>query len=509
MTRIIATVGVVGAGEMGKGIAQIAAQAGLKVFLLDNREGAASAAVTALGELFGTLVAKGKLPSEAAEAARALLVPVRDLTALGECDLVVEAIVEDLSAKRTLLQQLEDVVSENCILATNTSSLSVTAIAAACRHPLRVAGLHFFNPVPLMRVVEVIGGSHTDEHVVEALLILSERLGHRGVRAKDTPGFIVNHAGRAYGTEALRMAEEGIASFDVIDRILREGVGLRMGPFELFDLTALDVSHPAMEAIYAQFYNDPRYRPSYISRQRLAAGLTGRKAGSGFYDYVGGKRVASSDEPPLPFSGPVPPIWLEPRSDDEDGSLRVLLQQLGAIVEEGDRPSASALCLLSPLGDDGATSAVRAGVDPRRTVCIDLFTDLHRHRTLMVTPATDADMIAAARTLFGGDGVGVSVIRDSLGFVAQRALAMVVNTACEIAQQQIATPADIDSAVQLGLGYPMGPLAWGDSLGAGRIFTILDRIYAISGDPRYRPSAWLRRRAQLGLSLSWPEPSVA
>jgi 3-hydroxybutyryl-CoA dehydrogenase len=186
-----------------------------------------------------------------------------------------------------------------------------------------------------------------------------------------------------------------------------------------------------------------------------------------------------------------------------------LLQQLGAIVEEGDRPSASALCLLSPLGDDGATSAVRAGVDPRRTVCIDLFTDLHRHRTLMVTPATDADMIAAARTLFGGDGVGVSVIRDSLGFVAQRALAMVVNTACEIAQQQIATPADIDSAVQLGLGYPMGPLAWGDSLGAGRIFTILDRIYAISGDPRYRPSAWLRRRAQLGLSLSWPEPSVA
>jgi len=170
--------------------------------------------------------------------------------------------------------------------------------------------------------------------------------------------------------------------------------------------------------------------------------------------------------------------------------------------------SDSALCILSPLGDDAATAAVKAGVDPRQTVCVDVLPGLGRHRTLMVTSATSADMIKAARHLFGRDGVGVSVIRDSLGFVAQRVLAMVVNTACEIAQQQIANPQDIDDAVRLGLGYPSGPLAWGDQLGADRILQILQRIHAISGDPRYRPSAWLRRRTQLGLPLSWPEPSI-
>jgi 3-hydroxybutyryl-CoA dehydrogenase len=493
---------------MGTGIAQIAAQAGLRTLLHDHRDGAAMAAVAAIGQTLAGLVAKGKLKGDAAEAAAARLEAANDLSALAGCDLVVEAIVEDIAAKRTLLEQLETLVMQECILATNTSSLSVTAIAAGCRFPRRVAGLHFFNPVPLMRVVEVVRGAHTDQQVVEDLLILARNLGHRGVETKDTPGFIVNHAGRAYGTEALRMAEEGIASFDVIDRILREGAGFRMGPFELFDLTALDVSHPAMEAIFTQFYNDPRYRPSYIARQRLAAGCIGRKVGSGFYDYVDGKRVATvSVEPPIPRIA-LPPIWVADAHQDSNAPLVTLLRELGATIEERPMPSALALCILSPLGDDAATASVKAGVDPRQTVCVDVLPGLDRHRTLMVTSATSADMIDAARHLFGRDGVGVSVVRDSLGFVAQRVLAMVVNTACEIAQQQIANPQDIDDAVRLGLGYPSGPLAWGDQLGADRILQILQRIHAISGDPRYRPSPWLRRRAQLGLPLSWPEPTI-
>jgi 3-hydroxybutyryl-CoA dehydrogenase len=508
MARTIETIGVVGAGAMGMGIAQIAAQAGLTTFLHDNRDGAATAAVAAIGQTLNGLAAKGKLRQDEAEAAAARLVPAGDLTALAGCDLVVEAIVEDLAAKRTLLEQLEAIVAQDCILATNTSSLSVTAIAASCRDQWRVAGLHFFNPVPLMRVVEVVRGSHTDSVVIEELLRLAQRLGHRGVETKDTPGFIVNHAGRAYGTEALRMAEEGIADFDVIDRILRDGVGFRMGPFELFDLTALDVSHPAMEAIFTQFYNDPRYRPSYIGRQRLAAGRVGRKVGSGFYDYVDGKRVANAT-PETPITAvPLLPVWLDPAQARDNEPVSALLKQLGATIEQGLRPSADALCVLSPLGEDAATAAVRAAVDPRRTVCIDMLMGLDRHRTLMVTSVTSAGIIDAARYLFGRDGVTVSVIRDSLGFVAQRVMAMVVNTGCEIAQQQIASPADIDDAVRLGLGYPLGPLAWGDKLGPQLILTILERIHAISGDPRYRPSAWLRRRAQLGLSLSWPEPSV-
>jgi 3-hydroxybutyryl-CoA dehydrogenase len=508
MAKTIDTIGVVGAGAMGMGIAQIAAQAGMRTLLHDHRDGAATAAVAAIGQTFAGLVAKGKLRADAAETATARLEAAGDLTALAGCDLVVEAIVEDLAAKRRLLEQLETLVAQECILATNTSSLSVTAIAAGCRHPHRVAGLHFFNPVPLMRVVEVVRGAHTDQQVVQDLLLLAQHLGHRGVETKDTPGFIVNHAGRAYGTEALRMAEEGIASFDVIDRVLRESAGFRMGPFELFDLTALDVSHPAMEAIFAQFYNDPRYRPSYIARQRLTAGRVGRKVGGGFYDYVDGKRVATGSIVPPSTPMSLPSIWVADAHLDCSSSLVTLLRKLGATIEELPMPSASALCILSPLGDDAATAVVRAGVDPRHTVCVDMLPGLDRHRTLMVTSATSGEMIDAARHLFGRDGVGVSVIRDSLGFVAQRVLAMVVNTACEIAQQQIATPQDIDDAVRLGLAYPSGPLAWGDQLGAGRILHILERIHAISGDPRYRPSAWLRRRAQLGLPLSWPEPSI-
>lgn len=266
MARSINTMGLVGTGVMGAGIAQIAAQAGVEVRLYDAREGAAVTARDNLASTLGKLVAKEKITQASADAAVALLKPVTAIEELAACDMVVEAIVENLDAKRGLLTQLEGIVDAECILATNTSSLSVSAIATACQHPQRVAGFHFFNPVPLMRVVEVIDGIATDPAVSDALLDLARRMGHTGVRAKDTPGFIVNHAGRAYGTEALKILGEGVAPQGDVDRILREGAGFRMGPLELFDLTALDVSHPVMESIYTQFYNDPRYTPSPLRK---------------------------------------------------------------------------------------------------------------------------------------------------------------------------------------------------------------------------------------------------
>lgn len=508
MTDTLNTMGLVGTGVMGAGIAQIAAQAGVVVHLFDAREGAAQSARDNLSGTFAKLVGKGKISQAAMEAALANLRVAKAIDDLSDCDLVVEAIVENLDAKRGLLQQLEGIVSPTCILATNTSSLSVTAIATGCQHPERVAGLHFFNPVPLMRVVEVIDGLATAPKVGDALLALAARIGHRGVRAKDTPGFIVNHAGRAYGTEALKMLDEGIAERGDIDRILRDGAGFRMGPLELLDLTGLDVSHPVMESIYNQFYQEPRYKPSPLTRQMLVAGRLGRKTGHGFYQYENGQLINGPQPQPVPTVNPQPPVWIATENSEDYERLSALVINLGAHLEHAAQPSPEALCLLAPYGRDATSACVRFDTDPARTLCIDLLTDLSRHRTLMQNPLTSPAMRDAAHALLSADGVGVTVIGDSVGFVAQRTLAMVVNLACDIAQQRIASVEDIDQAVQLGLGYPKGPLAWGDALGPRRILTILQRMSELTHDPRYRPSPWLRRRAMLGVSLRHEEPTA-
>ncbi|WP_308907791.1 3-hydroxyacyl-CoA dehydrogenase [Pseudomonas canadensis] len=508
MTDTLNTMGLVGTGVMGAGIAQIAAQAGVVVHLFDAREGAAQSARDNLSGTFAKLVGKGKISQAAMEAALANLRVAEAIDDLSDCDLVVEAIVENLDAKRGLLQQLEGIVSPTCILATNTSSLSVTAIATGCQHPERVAGLHFFNPVPLMRVVEVIDGLATAPKVGDALLALAARIGHRGVRAKDTPGFIVNHAGRAYGTEALKMLDEGIAERGDIDRILRDGAGFRMGPLELLDLTGLDVSHPVMESIYNQFYQEPRYKPSPLTRQMLVAGRLGRKTGHGFYQYENGQLINGPQPQPVPTVNPQPPVWIATENSEDYERLSALVIKLGAHLEHAAQPSPEALCLLAPYGRDATSACVRFDTDPARTLSIDLLTDLSRHRTLMQNPLTSPAMRDAAHALLAADGVGVTVIGDSVGFVAQRTLAMVVNLACDIAQQRIASVEDIDQAVQLGLGYLKGPLAWGDALGPRRILTILQRMSELTHDPRYRPSPWLRRRAMLGVSLRHEEPTA-
>ncbi|KPU59403.1 3-hydroxyacyl-CoA dehydrogenase, NAD binding domain protein [Pseudomonas fluorescens] len=508
MTREINHMAVVGAGIMGTGIAQIAAQAGIEVLLFDNREGAAQSARDNLEQTLEKLVGKGKVLAADAQAALDRLRVATALTELKDVDLVVEAIIERLDAKQALLAQLEAVVGDDCILATNTSSLSVTSIARECRRPERVAGFHFFNPVPLMKVVEVIDGLASDPQVGDRLQALASRMGHRGIRAKDTPGFIINHAGRAYSTEALQILKEGVTEPAEIDRILREGLGFRMGPLELFDLTALDVSHPVIESIYNQFYQEPRYRPAALTRQMLEAGYVGRKVGRGFYRYANGQIVDAPPAQTVPVVETLPSVWLGTESEVDRANLTALLEQLGAEVEQGATPSGNALCLLAPYGLDAAGAVERFDTDPTRTVCIDPLLDSARYRTLMLNPATRVDMRNAAHALLARDGVGVSVINDSVGFVAQRVLAMIVNLAGDIVQQRIASVEDLDEGVRRGLGYPQGPLAWGDSVGSKRLLTILQRMTELTGDPRYRPGPWLRRRATLGLSLSHTEPTL-
>lgn len=494
--------GIVGSGLMGSGIAQIAAQAGIAVRLYDVQPEAAVQARATIAQTLAKLAEKGKLTAAAAEAASTRISVVETLEQLSGCHLVVEAIIEDIEAKRDLFQRLEAIVDEDCILATNTSSLSVTAIAAACRLPGRVGGFHFFSPVPLMKVVEVIDGLLGKAAVGDALTALARRLGHTPVRAKDTPGFIVNHAGRGYGTEALRIAGEGIADFATIDRLLRDTYGFRMGPFELLDLTGLDVSHPAMESIYNQFYQEPRFRPSPLTRQRLAAGLLGRKSGRGFYLYRDGKAEQPSE--PAPPARADRPVWLSRQNPMAHAQVAELLKILDAPLITAERPGPDALCLVLPIGKDATTSALNEGLDPRRTLALDPLW-LKGRRTLMRTPLTAPAARDAAWALLAADGTPVSVINDSPGFVVQRVVAAIVNIGCDIAQQGIAPPADIERAVTLGLGYPKGPLGMGDALGPTTVLSILDALYAFYRDPRYRPSPWLTRRARLGVSLLTPE----
>jgi 3-hydroxybutyryl-CoA dehydrogenase len=286
--------------------------------LFDAQPGAAQRGLDSIAQACARLAEKGRLKDAQAVLRRIELVP--GLQAFGDCQLVIEAIVEDLNAKRMLLSELESIVGDECILASNTSSLSVTAMAAACKRPGRVAGYHFFNPVPVMKIVEVVDGVLTERWVTDALAALAQRFGHTPVRCKDTPGFVVNHAGRAYVPEALRILSEGIADFATIDRILVDAAGFRLGPFGLMDLVGLDVNHAVMKSMYDQYFQEAKYQPSFIVEPRVAAGLHGRKTGRGWYEYRPDLQMPA--EPPAPKTRPAA-VWAVPE-------LKELLVGLGA-----------------------------------------------------------------------------------------------------------------------------------------------------------------------------------
>src|SRR4051794_35136884 len=327
--------GIVGTGVMGRGIAQVAAEGGMTVLLADARLEAVAEAQKFCADMIGRKAAKGQIPEAQAQQVIARIQttpagPDAGYASFAECDLVIEAVAERMDVKHAVLAGLEAVVRDECIIATNTSSLSVTGFAAKARLPGRVGGFHFFNPVPLMRLVEVVGGVLTEPWVLEALDTIAGRMGREPVRTADTPGFLVNHAGRAFGTEALRIVSEGICGFADVDRVMTEAAGFRLGPFELLDLTGLYVSHPVMESIYRQYYDEPRYRPVVITAQRHAAGLFGRKTGRGFYQYRDGKAV-KPPEAPVPQGDPAAvPVWTSRRYADAAAMVDAVVAAAGA-----------------------------------------------------------------------------------------------------------------------------------------------------------------------------------
>lgn len=493
-------IGIVGAGAMGRGIAQMAAEAGSQVLLYDQQQVAVTSALSSIRAQWQKQADKGRRSADDAQALSRQINAAANWEGLADCDLVIEAVVENLGVKRDLMTRLGQLCPQ-AVLATNTSSLSVTAIASGLERESHIVGFHFFNPVPLMKVVEVIPGFNTDPTLVPRMCELATAMGHAPVVAQDTPGFIVNHAGRGYGTEALRIRSEQIADFATIDRILKDQAGFKLGPFELMDLTGLDVSHPVMESVYHQFYEEPRYRPSVITAQRLTAGALGRKTGRGFYAYEGAQ-IHAPEDPSPPTATDCPPVWVSPKAARRADIYRLLIT-LGAQIETAATPSPQALILVAPLGLDVTTLAAVDQLDPGRTMGIDMLLDDQstKRRVLATNPATRTDIRDTAWSLFARDGKPVSVIRDSGGFVTQRVLAQIVNIAADMCQQGICTPTDLDKAVTLGLGYPMGPLELGNHIGPGNVLEVLFNMQTVYGDPRYRPSPWLRRRGALGISL--------
>ena len=324
ISRADLTAGVAGAGTMGRGIAQVLAQGGARTLLYDAQPGAAAKAKDAIAQALGKLVEKGKSTEAETKALLSRIEVAPSLDAFAPCHVVVEAIIEDLSAKQALFTSLEKIVGEKSVLASNTSSLSVTAMAAACKHPGRVAGYHFFNPVPVLKIVEVVDGVRTEPWATDALTALAKRFGHTPVRCKDTPGFIVNHAGRAFVPEALRVLSEGVADFATIDRILIDAAGFRIGPFGLMDLVGLDVNHAVMKSMYQQYFEEPKYKPSFLVEARVAAGLLGRKTGRGWYEYKDGSAVSIQE--PSPPAARTDSVWIVPELRDLFSKFKVKVE---------------------------------------------------------------------------------------------------------------------------------------------------------------------------------------
>ncbi len=493
-------VGIVGTGAMGRGIAQVTAQGGIKAIMFDAAEGGAAKAKAGIVETLKGLVAKGRLTDGDVAKAEGNLAVAGRLEDLEGCHVVVEAVFENVDVKRKLFGELEAVVAPETILASNTSSIRIASIARSLKHRNRVCGMHYFNPVPLMKLVEVIRAADTAPWVVDAMVALGKRQTRVPVVVGDTPGFLVNLGGTAIGTEGLRIFQEGRATASQIDAVMRDTCGFRMGPFELMDLTGIDVNFHARNIIYEGFFHDRRMTPSPYHESLYAAGKLGRKTGAGWYDYdaKGAKIDPGADHVPS-----VIPATSVVVMDSHNDKLVSLVMSSGAkplAADDGKSP-----ILVAPIGKDCTTVVVERGLDPRRTVAIDLTGDIAKRLTIMTAPGADDLVRDAAAAILTRSGAKVTLIKDSPGFIAQRMCAMIANLGCEMAMIGIASAADVDTAMTLGLNYPRGPLALADWLGVKNCHEMLVQIQAITGDDRYRPSQWLRRRALLGLSATRPE----
>ncbi|MFD3661630.1 3-hydroxyacyl-CoA dehydrogenase [Streptomyces sp. NPDC058659] len=479
------TVAVVGTGTMGQGIAQVALVAGHPVRLYDSAPGRAGEAVAALAARLDRLVEKGRLDAAAREAAVGRLHAAEDLDELADAALVVEAIVENLAVKQRLFADLEKVVGDDTVLATNTSSLSVTAIGGGLRLPGRFVGLHFFNPAPLLPLVEVVSGFATDADVATRAYATVKGWGKTPVRCADTPGFIVNRVARPFYAEALRVYEEGAADPATIDAALRECGGFRMGPFELTDLIGQDVNEAVTRSVWESFHQDPKFTPSLAQRRLVESGRLGRKSGQGWFSYEeGAERPEPHNAPPAEA-----PAKIVVRGDLGPAEALVgLCEDAGIKVRRkgGDGfivlPGGAQLVLA-----DGETAFEYFGDE---IVYFDLALDYARATRIVLSTAerTSPEVLAEAVGLFQALGKQVSVIGDVPGMIVARTVAMLADLAADAVDRGVATAEDVDTAMRLGVNYPAGPLEWAEQVGHMRVCDLLSEMNKRYPTGRYAPS---------------------
>jgi 3-hydroxybutyryl-CoA dehydrogenase len=508
------TIGVVGAGTMGAGIAQLACLASARTLLHDPVPDALERGTERVRAQLARSAERGRLtPSEAA-AASERLVPAPRLTDLSEAELVIEAAPESLELKRGLFGELSGVVAPDCVLATNTSSLLVTAIAAGARNPERVVGMHFFNPAPVMRLLEVVAGEQSGERALALARAAGRAMGKEVILAADGPGFLVNRCNRPFGLEALRLLQEGIAPLEEIDRICRLGGGFRMGPFELMDLVGVDVGLDVSRSFYEQSFGEPRWRPSPIATRMVAAGRLGRKAGRGYYDYTEG-RHRPDDPEPLPAGGGEGRLvviagttvlagelasaaaaagW-DVRDPAEAGGEVPFLILDGTAGEDPEAPlegGPQAICCaagsLAALDPAGSSAGFHALAPLARTSLVELTRG----------PDTTATAADASEHFFHTLGKHTTWVGDAPGLVLGRIVCQVINEAAFALGEGVGTAEDIDLGMQAGLNYPHGPLHWADTIGLDHVTAVLDGLHQERGEERYRIAPALRHLAWSG-----------
>jgi 3-hydroxybutyryl-CoA dehydrogenase len=495
-----AVIGVVGAGTMGAGIAQVAAAEGHQVHLYDVNAAQVERGRGLIEKDLQAQVERGKLQTRAMQGCLARIAPTARLAALADCDLVIEAAIEDLAIKQQLFAELESIVGPHCVLATNTSSLSITAIAGKLKRPERLVGMHFFNPPPRMKLVEIVTGVATSEDAVRCATATAQAWGKVTVQAKSTPGFIVNRLARPFYAEAWRVLREqrerSAATCAGLDALMRDVGGFPMGPFELMDLIGHDVNLAVTQSVFEATFFDRRYMPALEQQELVRAGYLGRKSGQGLYAHgAGSVKVAAAESRPSAAAAQVAVIGTL-------GVAATLVQRLQAagvqvVAKAGGEAAHLQIGSARLMLTDGRTAMeVAVAHGHPDTVLFDLAADFATTPRLALARAascSDAAFDTVCATLAKAD-LNCAVLADVPGLIVMRTVAMLINEACDAIAYGICTEADTELATRFGLNYPRGPMAWAEHLGLPAVAQVLQHLQAHYGEERYRTSVLIKRR---------------